>query len=115
MFHFDKISTNQVKKHGYSTYFSLKNKEMLLYGGRYTADDMVVHFCEFMKKTHLNPNFMLSLGNKLSLNKLCEDIDTCLLHIFVSAFGISAKSPKESVVYWMVIDFHFFFKYSAAR
>ena len=57
-FHFDETTTSQVKKQydGYVTYYSKSRKEVCnaycgtLFVGRCTADDMLVHFYEFMKK-----------------------------------------------------------------
>ena len=57
-FHFDETVNSQVKKQcdGYATYFSPKLKEISsaycwsLHVGKWTADGMLVHFHEFMKK-----------------------------------------------------------------
>ena len=89
---------------------------------------MLVHFHEFMKKAALDHNFMLVLGmddpniSLLFKNKLKEEFwiieeGTCPWHIVNNAFGKAFKALKESVVDLdeMVIDFHFFFKYLAAR
>ena len=69
-FHFDETTSSQVKKQydGYVTYFSLSKKGIrtpycgALFVGRCTAEDLVTHFYEFMKKVGLDPTYMLSLG-----------------------------------------------------
>ena len=77
--------------------------------GKCTADYMVVHFHESIRKASLNLNFILSLGmngsyvNLLFQNKLRHelsiiDIGACPLYIVNSAFGKANKSLKESVV-----------------
>lgn len=135
-FHFDETTTSQVKKQydGYATYFSQKHKEVRtvycgsLFVGRCTADDLVVHFYEFMKKAGLDTNFMLGLGmdgpnvNLSFQNKLLKEITiitvgTCSLHGVNSGFGKAVKSLKEGVADFdqMALDFNFFFKYSASR
>ena len=135
-FHFDETTTSQVKKQydGYATYISPSKKEVTttycgsLFVGRCTADDMVVHFHDFMKKAGLNPKLMLSLGmdgpnvNILFENKILKELSiitlgTCCLHIASNGFGKAIRSLKESVVDLdeLAIDLHFFFKYSAVR
>lgn len=135
-FHFDETTTSQVKKQydGYVTYYSLSKKEIrtsycgTLFVGRCTAEDLITHFYEFMKKVGLDPTFMLSLGmdgpnvNILFQKKLLNDlsiinIGTCPLHVVSIGFGKAVLSIKGSIVDLdeMAIDFYFFFKRSAAR
>ena len=80
-FHFDETVNSQVKKQcdGRAIYFSPKLKEITssycwsLYVGKWTADGMLVHFHEFMKKVALSPNFMLALGvDGPNVNLLCK-------------------------------------------
>ena len=135
-FHFDETTNSQVKKQydGYATYCSPEHKQISsaycgsLYVGKCSADDMLVHFHEFMKKAGLNPAFMLALGmdgpnvNLLFKSKLKEEfpiieVGTCPLHIVNNGFGKAVEALKESIVDLdeVAIDFHSFYKYSAAR
>ena len=128
-FHFDETTNSQVKKQydGYATYFSPEHKQISsaycgsLYVGKCSADDMLVHFHEFMKKAGLNPAFMLALGmdgpnvNLLFKNKLKEEfpiieVGTCPLHIVNNGFGKAGEALKENIVDLdeVAIDFHFF-------
>ena len=119
---------------GHVTYYSKSRKEVCnaycgtLFVERCTADDMLVHFYEFMKKVALDPRLMLSLGmdgpnvNLLFQSKLLKEVSiitvgTCLLNRASTGFGKAIMSIKESVVdpNEIAIDFHFFFKYSAVR
>ena len=135
-FHFDETTTSQVKKQydGYVTYFSQKYMEVRttycgsLFVGKCAADDLVVHFYEFVKKAGLDTGFMIGLGmdgpnvNLLFQNKLLEQVNiitvgTCPLHTVNTGFGKAVLALKETVTDFdqMAIDFHFFFKHSTAR
>ena len=135
-FHFDETTTSQVKKQydGYVTYFSKKYTEVRttycgsLFVGKCSADDLVVHFYEFVRKAGLDTAYMIGLGmdgpnvNLLFQTKLLAQVNiitvgTCSLHTVNTGFGKAVLSLKETVTDFdqMAIDFHFFFKYSAAR
>ena len=126
-FHFDKTTTSQVKKQydGYVTYFSTTKKVCTtycgaLFVGRCTADDMVLHFYELMKKAGLDLTLMLSLGmdgpnvNLSFQNQLLKELTivtlgTCPLHRGSTGFGKAILSIKASVVDLdeMATDLHF--------
>ena len=64
-----------------------------------------------------DPNISLLFKNKLKEEFWIIEEGTCPWHIVNNAFGKAFTALKESVVDLdeMVIDFHFFFKYLAAR
>ena len=69
-FHFDESTTSQIKKQydAYVTYFSYRTQTVVtafcgsLFVGHCTAEDLVSHFFEFIKRCKLNPCYLLSLG-----------------------------------------------------
>lgn len=110
-YHFDKTTSNQDKKTIRWLFYLLPSSAYCgsFCIGKCTADYMVVHFHEPIRKASLNPNFILSLGmdgsyvNLLFQNKLRHelsviDIGTCPLYIVNSAFEKANKSLKESAV-----------------
>ena len=135
-FHFDETTTEQVKKQydGYVTYFSQKHSEIRttycgsLFVGKCAAPDLLVHFYEFMQQAGLDKEFMIGLGmdgpkvNLLFEKMLLKEVPlvrlgSCSLHTVNTGFGKALLSLKECVTDFdqLAIDFHFFFKYSAAR
>ena len=87
----------------------------VLFVGRCTADDMVLHFYEFMKKAGLDPMLMdgpnvnLSFQNKLLKELTIVTLGTCPLHRAITSFGKAILSIKASVVDLdeMATDLHF--------
>ena len=81
---------NYYQSGGYVTYFARSKKGMCttycgtLFVGQCTADDMLLHLHEFMKKAGLDSKFMWSLGmdgpnvNLLSQNKLLKEVQSWL-------------------------------------
>ena len=139
-FKFDEITTNQIKKQysAFVTYFSNVTQTIVtafcgsLFIGHRTAEDLVSHFFEFLKRYWLNTFYLLSLGmdgpilNKSFASKLKAvlnaiatlfiDIGTCPLHTANNTFSDDLKYLKDSIdLDEFGIYFHFFFKHSTAR
>jgi hypothetical protein len=135
-FHFDETTTSQVKKQydGYVTYFSRKKGEVCtsycgsLFVGKCAAEDLLVHFHEFMEQAGLDKEYMVSLGmdgpnvNLLFQTNLLKEVKivkmgSCPLHTVNTGFGKAVLALKTTVADFdqVAIDFHFFFKHSAAR
>ena len=132
-FKFDEITTNQIKKQysAFVTYFSNVTQTIVtafcgsLFIGHRTAEDLVSHFFEFLKRYWLSTFYLLSLGmdgpnlNKFFASKLKAvlnaiatlfiDIGTCPLHTANNAFSNDLKYLKDSIdLGEFGIYFHFF-------
>ena len=131
-FKFDKTTTSQVKKQ-YS-----KNPKLItasywrsLFVGHFSAEDMLEHFLEFIRRLDLNTAFFIHLGmdspsvdkslEKKLIGRLQKDYQTtfltlgsCTLHIVHNAFrkGITELGID---IDQFACDLYFFFEYSSAR
>ena len=111
-FKFDETTMSQVKKQydGYITYYSSSKKKIAtsycvsLFLRHCTAEDLVRHFFEFVKKIDLDPNKLLNIGidgpsvNRKFERKLIQALESneganfitigsCPLHTVNNAFG----------------------------
>ena len=141
-FKFDETTTSKVQKQydGYITYISplANNRVVTRYAGSLfvshcTAEDLRVHFFEFMQEVQLHTDLLLGVGldgpnvNLKFQKRLVKEsekengnsflpIGTCPLHIVNNSFGEGMKEIKTHLdIEQFLIDLHFFFKLSSAR
>ena len=140
-FHFDESTNQQVKKQydGYVTFYSTINKSLAtaycgtLFIEHCSSPDLLNHFYKYFEEHHLTVKLLLNLGmdgpnvNVASKNLLIDYLKEnhkitficlgiCALHTVNNAFGKLVKVLSEIFdLDQMVIDFHFFIKYSASR